>query len=291
LLKAGTGGTTAPLAIEALAAAPASVSPNGDGQADTTTVGFTLTAAASVDLDVFDTAQNDVLPVLADQRFAAGKQSVAIDPAPLADGSYTIVVRARGDGGSDVESVIPFTVSRLLGLVAAIPPLFSPNGDGRNDTLTVTYALTAPANVQVTIARDGKWVATPLVAVQQAGPQTLTWDGSRSGGTLRDGAYTVTVTAANEIGATSFSIPFTVDTTPPRVQLVSRKPFVLSLSEPVTLTARIDGRVVRKKVRHASRIRIPLERPFRRAVVTAVDAAGNASTSLVVRQKAKKPAQ
>jgi hypothetical protein len=101
----------------------------------------------------------------------------------------------------------------------------------------------------------------------------------------------VTVSAANEIGAASFSIPFTVDTTPPRVQLVSRKPFVLSLSEPVTLIARIDGGVVRKKVRHASRIRIPLERPFRRAMVTAVDAAGNASAPLVVRGKAKKSAQ
>jgi methionine-rich copper-binding protein CopC len=290
-LKAGTGVTTGPLAVEGLAASPATVSPNGDGQADTATVGFTLTAPAAVSVDVFDAAQNDVLPVLADQRLAAGKQAVVVDPGTLADGSYAIAVRAHGDDGSDVESVISFTVSRLLGLVAASPPLFSPNGDGRNDSLTVTYSLTGPANVQVAITRDGKWVATPLVAAQQPGPQTLTWDGSRSGGPLRDGAYAVTLSATNEIGAASFSIPFTVDVTPPRTQLVSRRPFVLSVSEPVTLIARIDGRVVRRKVRHASRIRIRLERPFRRAVVTAVDAAGNASSPLVVRQKVKKPAQ
>jgi hypothetical protein len=290
-LKAGTGGSTAPLAIEALAATPASVSPNGDGQADTTTVGFTLTAPASVSVDVFDAPQNDVLPVLSEQRFLTGKQSVVVDPAPLPDGSYTIAVRAQGDDGSDVESVIPVTVSRLLGLVAASPPLVSPNGDGRNDTLTVTYGLTGPANVQVSITREGKWVATPLVAPEQAGQQTFTWDGSRNGGPLRDGSYAATVSAANEVGGSSFSIPFTVDTTRPRVQLVSRKPFVLSVSEPVTLTARIDGHVVRRKVRHASRIRIPLERPFRRAVVTALDAAGNASAPLVVRPKVVKRGQ
>jgi N-acetylmuramoyl-L-alanine amidase/FlgD Ig-like domain len=290
-VKAGTGVTTGPLAVEDLAATPARVSPNGDGQADTATVGFTLTAPASVSVDVFDAAQNDVLPLLADQRLVAGKQSVVVDPATLVDGSYTVVVRAHGDDGSDVESVIQLTVSRLLEIVAANPPLLSPNGDGRNDTLSVSYGLTGTANVQLTITRNGKWVATPLVALQQAGPQTFTWDGSRNGGALRDGAFAVTVSAANELGTASFSVPFTIDTTPPRVRLVSRRPFVLSISEPATLTARIDGRVVRKKVRHASRIRIPLEGPFRRAVVSAVDPAGNTGAPLVLRGKAAKPAQ
>jgi hypothetical protein len=291
-VRVGAGTSTATLAIQDLASTPSSVSPNADGQADTALVGFTLTAPASVSVGVYDAAQSLVLPVLTEQRLLAGKQSVAIDPRVLPDGGYTVSVRALGDDGSDVESAIPLTVSRLLGLVSASPVLVSPNGDGRNDTLTVQYDLTAPATVQVQITRQGRWVATPLGVTQPVGHQTFAWDGTRSTGTLRDGPYAATVEAANEIGPASFSVPFTVDATAPRVRVVSQRPFVLAVSEPAVLRLRIDGRVLVRRVRHASRIRIRLERPFRRAVVTAMDAAGNASTPLAVaRKKSAKPAQ
>jgi hypothetical protein len=291
-VRVGAGTGSVALAIQDLASTPSSVSPNADGQADTALVGFTLTASAAVSVGVYGAAQSLVLPVLTDQRFLAGKQSVVVDPSALPDGSYTVSVRAHGDDGSDVESSTPLTVSRLLGLVSTTPPLLSPNGDGRNDTLTVQYDLAAPANVQIQVTRDGKWVATPLVAAQPAGHQSFTWDGTRSTGTLRDGPYSVIVEAGNEIGLASFSTPFTVDATAPRVRFVSQRPLVLAVSEPATLRLRIDGNVIQRRVRHAASIRIRLERPFRRAVVTATDAAGNVSAPLViVWKKARKPAQ
>jgi flagellar hook assembly protein FlgD len=291
-LKAGKGAAKGPLAVDGLVAMPAVVSPNGDGEADTAAVSFTLTASASVSVDVYDVAQNLVLPVLSEQRLPAGKQTIVVDPSSLPDGSYTIAVRARGDDGSDVESVVSLAVSRLLGLVAASPMLVSPNGDGRNDALTVEYDLTGPATVQIRITRDGKWVATPLSATPlPAGPKSFSWDGTRATGTLRDGSYAVTVEAASEASTSSFSLPFTVDTTPPRVGAISLRPFVLYVSEPAELRARIDGLIFRRTVKHAGRIRIRLEHPFRHAVVTASDAAGNVSAPLVLRQKVPKPAQ
>jgi hypothetical protein len=266
------------------------VSPNGDGQGDTALVGFTLTAPANVSVDVYDAGQNLVLPVLADLRLLAGRQTVIVDPSTLADGTYTVAVRARGDDGGEVESFVQLSVSRLLGLVGAKPSVFSPNGDGRRDRLTVEFELTAPAGVRILVRREGQWVATPLDEDLQPGHQRLVWDGTRSGGRLRDGSYEVTVEAANEVSTTFFSLTLAVDTTAPRLRVVSTRPLELGVSEPGVLKLRVDGRALKRVVRRAGTVRIRLERPVRRAQIVAWDEAGNASPpALVVRKIAAKP--
>jgi hypothetical protein len=287
-LRAGVGSST--LAIQGLAATPGLISPNGDGQADTSLVGFTLTAPAFVSVNVFDGAENLVLPVLADQRLLAGKQTVLVDGSTLADGTYSVDVRARGDTGTEVESVVPLTVSRLLGLVTAAPPIFSPNGDGRRDRLDVEYDLTAAADVRIRVLRDGTWVATPLLASLEPGHQSFVWGGNRASGRIRDGVYELVVEATNEAGSGSFSVPFTVDSTAPIVRVVSLRPLQLSVSEPAVLKLRVDGVPLQRGVKHAGTVRIRLERPLRRLRAVAWDAAGNASVPLLaVRQIAKKP--
>jgi N-acetylmuramoyl-L-alanine amidase/FlgD Ig-like domain len=279
-VRAGTGSTGAALAIQSLAATPSSISPNGDGQADVASVTFTLTTPATVSVDVYDGTENDVLPVLTESPLAAGRQTVLVDGSTLVDGSYTIVVRARGPDGAAVESVVPLTVSRLLGLATASPSLLSPNGDGRSDRVQISFELTAPADVRVRVLRNGSWVATLLAAALQAGHQSLVWDGTRSSGTLRDGKYDVVIEATDEAGTASFALPIVVDTTAPSVRLVSRRPLELAVSEPAILKLTIDGVVVRREVRHAGTIRIRWGRPFRRLTVVAWDAAGNVSTPL-----------
>ena len=286
--RAGSG--AAALALEELAATPVAVSPNGDGQADTSLLTFTLTAPAYVSVDVLDAAQNVVLPVLSDLRLLARKQTVLVDPTPLADGAYTVVVRARGDDGSEVESVVSLTVSRLLGLVEARSLVFSPNGDGRRDRLDVEFELAAAADLSVRVSREGRWVASPFTATLQPGPHRVTWDGSRSGSRVRDGAYQVTVEATNETGSTLYPLAVTVDTTPPRVHVVSTRPLELVVSEAAVLRLRVDDRALRRAVRQAGRIRVRLDAPLRRARIVAWDEAGNASTPLlVVRKVAAKP--
>ena len=114
---------------------------------------------------------------------------MAVDGASFVDGGYTVTVTGRTAAGFEVTRSTPFTVSRSLGLVTAAPELFSPNGDGRNDRLTLSFALTVPADVQVTILREGRWVATPVAASYAAGAHTFVWDGRRAAGSLRDGSY------------------------------------------------------------------------------------------------------
>jgi hypothetical protein len=285
-VRAGIGQVAQPLAVQGLTATPSSISPNGDGQADTATVRFTLTAPASVSVDVYDAGENDVLPVLSGQRLLAGKQAVVVDGGTLADGSYTIVVRALGNDGTEIESDVPLTVSRVLGLVTAAPAVFSPNGDGRLDLLTVDFGLMAPAEARVRILQGTSLVATPLDASLQAGPQELVWDGATASGRIADGHYVAAVDAITEGGTSNVTVPFAVDTVAPRVRVVSLRPLEISVSEPAKLRVTVDGVLFQRDVKRAATIRIRLPRRPRRVRVVAIDWAGNVNAPVAVRARA-----
>jgi hypothetical protein len=213
-----------------------------------------------------------------------GTHSVEVDGSTLADGSYTVVVRARGGDGGEVESFVPLSVSRLLGIVTATPSVFSPNGDGRRDRLDIGFDLTAPASVRIRIVRAGRWIATPLTSSPlQAGSQTLAWDGARTAGRLRDGAYEAVVEATAEIGTSSFAVPFGVDTTAPSIRVVSLRPLLVQVSEPAVLRLTLDGVPIRREVKRPRVVRIARRARLRRVRIVAWDAAGNVSTPVVKR--------
>jgi flagellar hook assembly protein FlgD len=275
------GGATAVLAVEDAVASPATISPNEDGQADASLLTFRLTISAAVTVEVLDGAGAVVATPLAETLLPAGPQSVALDGTMLADGGYTVVFRARAADGAVAEIAVPFGVSRLLGLVTAAPSVFSPNGDGRNDQLEVDFALTAPADVRVRILREGRWVATPLVSSLDAGQHQILWDGTRSEGTLRDGAYETVVEASGEAGSISFSVPFVTDRQAPQVQIVSLRPLELMVNEPAVLNLRVNGAIRRREVKRAGAVRIPWQGIVRKVRVVAWDVAGNASRPVI----------
>jgi hypothetical protein len=207
----------------------------------------------------------------------AGRHTVAVDGASLADGRYSIVVTARTAAGVEVQKVVPLIVSRTLGLVSVTPALFSPNGDGRRDRLLVSFSLAAPADVRVRVVRDGRWVASPLTGSFLPGAHRLVWNGARSSGTLVDGTYSAEVETTDPVGTVSFAVPFASDTVAPRVRILPGKPLRVSVSEPATLTVRIDGVPLRREVKKAGAVRIPWSGPASRVRVVAWDPAGNAS--------------
>ena len=176
-----------------------------------------------------------------------------------------------------MQRVIPLSVNRTLGLVTAAPAVFSPNGDGRRDRLTLSFALAAPAGVRIRVEREGRWVASPLLASYPIGTQRFVWDGMRSVGLVRDGAYTAVVEATAGPGTIAFAVPFVVDSTPPRVRVLPGKGLTVQVSEPAVLTFVIDGQALRREVTRAGVIRIPWAGPAARVRVVAWDAAGNSS--------------
>jgi hypothetical protein len=275
------GGGALPLAIEALAAEPEAISPNGDGQADATTLTYRISAPANVTVEVTD-AIGGVLTTIVDRVWtSAGQHTVELDGAALADGTYNVVVTARTQSGFLVQRVIPLSVNRTLGLVAVAPVAFSPNADGRKDRLTLTFALTAPADVRIRIEREGRWVASPLLASYPVGTQRFVWDGMRPAGLIRDGEYTALVEATGVVGPIAFGVPFLADSTAPSVRILPGRGVRVEVSEPAMLTFVVDGQALKREVKRAGVVRIPWGGPARRVRVVAWDAAGNSSAPVV----------
>ena len=211
---------------------------------------------------------------------------MTVDGATLPDGLYTVVVTARTRPAGGGRQLVPLGVSRTLGLVSATPELFSPNGDGRNDSLELGFSLTVPAEVRVRILREGRWVASPHAASYPAGAHLFTWDGVRASGPLRDGTYSAVVEATDAaLGSVSAAVPFASDTTAPRVGFLPARGIQVRVSEPATLFLRIDGARRERVVRRAGVVRIPWPGAAKRVRVVARDAAGNASRP-VIRERA-----
>ena len=268
------GGAEAPAILD-VAAEPEAITPNGDGQADTATVSYRLTAAMNLTVTVTD-AIGGVVATLVDRVWTQpGTHSIVVDGAALPDGSYSVALVGRTAAGVELRQSVTITVSRTLGLVAVSPTVFSPNGDGRRDLLRVTFSLTVAADVRVRILRDGRWVATPLSSSLLPGSQRLTWDGTRASGPIRDGVYSAVVEAEDEFSRTSFAVPFTSDTTPPSVRFLPALPLRLRVSEPAALTVRVNRTTVRQSVARAGVVRVRWRGPATRAQAVAWDEAGN----------------
>ena len=281
----GTFTATAPAASAALqltgaTASPATISPNGDGQADTTTIGFTLTANANVTVSLLDANGAAVAELEPRTWRRAGSRTVVFDGAGLPDGSYVVQVSARGTGGREATIDVPVTITRLLGRVALSAAALTPNGDGRDDQLSLTVPLSAPATLTVRVLRDGRWVATPAAAPFEAGDQVVTWDGTKRLGRAGDGSYVAAVEAVSADGTSTarVELPFLLDGTAPVVRVVSAVPPRLRVSEAATLVVRANGARRVLRVDGPATVRIPRIERLRTLVVHARDAAGNEST-------------
>ncbi len=259
-------------------AEPATITPNGDGQSDTTTISYTLGQNANVAVTVVDASGATVAELEAKQWRRAGPRSAVFDGRDLPDGAYVVHVAANGTGGRTAGVDVPVTVTRTLGRLTLASPALTPNGDGRDDTLSLTVPLTAPATLTVRILRDGRWVATPFAASLGPGSQVVTWDGSKRIGRALDGSYVASVEVVDAIGSSTVEVPFLLDATAPTVRVVSAQPPRIWVSEAVTLDVRVNG--ARRAVRAASPgvLAIPRIERLRTLVVVARDAAGNVTT-------------
>jgi hypothetical protein len=270
-----TASVTGALTLTGAIASPATISPNGDGQADSTTISFTLGADANVGVTLVDASGATVAEVEPVRWRRAGPRSAVFDGAGLADGAYTIHVDAHATGGRVATLDVPVTITRTLGRIALDTETLTPNGDGHDDTLSITVPLNAPATVTVKILRDGRWVATPFAGALEPGERVVTWDGKKRLGQARDGEHTVAVEAVDAVSTARVELPFLLDATAPIVRVVSADPPRLWVSEAATVTLRVNGahRVIRTT--GPGTARIPRIKRLRTLVAVARDAAGN----------------
>jgi len=274
-------GGSVTLAVEEATAEPAGISPNGDGQADSATVAYTLTAPANVTVEIVDAAATPVAIVVDRVWTPAGAHKVAVDASTLPDGRYDVVITARRADGAEATTSTPLVVSRTLGTVALVPAVFSPNGDGRKDRVMLTLTLAAASDVRVRVLRDGRGVASLLAASLPPGRQRIVWSGLRASGAIRDGTYSVIVESRDAVGKVQLALPLVSDTRAPRVRILSGPRLRVEVSEPAVLRLRVNGRALRHEVERAGVARIPWSGPVGRVRVVAIDAAGNASAPTV----------
>jgi hypothetical protein len=207
----------------------------------------------------------------------AGANVYTFDPRDLASGAYTITLEATAAGGRGTTASIPLAVNLLVAGLAASADVFSPNGDGRLDTLALRFELAAPTSVKLRVLKDGKWITTLFEGSLPAGPQVIPWDGRKRIGRLVDGTYEA------ELAISGFvqRAPFRSDSTAPRLRVQRLRPARLWVSEPADVVLTVDGNRRRVRRDRAGAFAVPGPRPRRVLRAAARDAAGNASEPLV----------
>jgi hypothetical protein len=262
----GTVGQVATaLTMTSTQAAPATFTPNGDSQADSTVISYTLSLASLVTATLTDASGVTLATLFAEQK-KAGRQSFRFTATGVPDGRYTVVLNAKAPNGREANAVVPIVVDRTLAAFAVSPAVYSPNGDRRVDQLAFTFVLTAPAHVKLAIAGGDVVYEGDLAA----GSQDVRWDGR-----LRDGKHAAVLQATGPFGTRSQTARFAADTKKPVLVLLSKAQRRFSVNEQVTVTGTVGG-VRIKSVVGPGRFSLAGGRGV--IAVTAWDAAGNRTT-------------
>ncbi len=87
--------------LKGLMVTPTTLSPNGDGYADTATLSYALTAQATVTATVIDSTGTPVATIVSARKQSARAISTAWSPDLLPDGPYTLSVSASAADGPD----------------------------------------------------------------------------------------------------------------------------------------------------------------------------------------------
>jgi flagellar hook assembly protein FlgD len=283
------------LAIRRLRATPPVLTPNGDGNAESVSISFFLTTAATVTADVVDGSGTAVRRLANARSFAAGTGHLRWggrnDRRSLVpDGDYTLKLTAESPGQTASRSRA-IVVDRTLGFLTATQA-FSPNGDGRLDEAAVTFMLARVASVRVLVLHDGVRVATlQRWADLTAGLKSYSWDGSSRGTRAADRRYRVRVEAETTLGTRVLRKQLRLDTTAPTVRIIRavarrRTSATITVSEAGLLRVWfVTSPVVVLNVSAGTHV-VSHAGVFRRVRARAQDAAGNRSTfaSLRVRR-------
>jgi hypothetical protein len=165
-------------------------------------------------------------------------------------------------------------VDRTVRQFAVSPPAFSPNGDGVLDDVTFRFDLDQAATVRLDVAQAGTTIAPVYSGQLQPGPQTVSWNGAGA----PDGKYAAVLTAVNAVGTVTHTLPFRVDTRPPRLRAVSFLRLRFRVSETSVIRLTVNGRRIARTVRAGPfSFRAGSVRTVR---ISARDAAGNVSRTL-----------
>jgi flagellar hook assembly protein FlgD/PKD repeat protein/lysophospholipase L1-like esterase len=130
-------------------------------------------------------------------------------------GRAALPVLLRGASSALAMAVVFLVAAAVAGAHTTVPPdvlvtstdrAFSPNGDGQEDQVSVTYQLLLPSRVTVTITDENSEVVRTVDGGtdRPAGSSSLSWDGRNGNGTTApDGWYGYRIAAVSAAGNTT----------------------------------------------------------------------------------------
>ena len=205
-------------------------SPNGDGTKDAMVFAPTLTVTRNIDswtieiYDAFGTVQRTI------QGASTPGESIEFDGKDstgriLPDGNYrgVLVVEYRnGDSPQAVSPLFQLDTAHPVATISLASTVFSPDGDGRKDTVEIRQSSSSEQSWQGTV-RNSAGTTIRSYSWQGRAP-AVTWDGKNaSGAVAADGNYTYelrsTDVAGNSIVANLSGI--TIDTRPTPVSVAA----------------------------------------------------------------------
>jgi FlgD Ig-like domain len=178
-------------------------SPVSEGEKSRATIAFRLREAGRVSVEIVD-ADGDLVRELVDsRRLPGGGRLGAVwdgrdeDGAVVSEGVYRPRLRLTRDRRTIIlpnPIRVDTTPPRVVG-VSIRQQFFSPDGDGRNDRVRLTYRLSERANAMLYV-NGTREVRTRFRPTE--GP--LVWNGRIDGRTRRAGLYRLQVGAEDEAG-------------------------------------------------------------------------------------------
>lgn len=219
-LLSATACSLSPALVRADASAP-DLTPNGDGVGDGLLVEYELGRPSLVSVLLVDSRER-VYTLRERELRPAGTYQTPFDgtyqPDPqrldrrvLPNGTYRWVVRAEEEqGGTPIERSGTLAIRDALtdypriGDLVVQPPAISPNGDAEDDEMNISYSLSAPARVEISVtnAAGERFLLQPP-ADQSAALYSHRWNGTSIGKLLPDGPYALHVVASDSAGNVS----------------------------------------------------------------------------------------
>ncbi len=160
-------------------------------------------------------------------------------------GEATLLVESIDTSGARQCVLRTFQLDADVSVTPELPKsLFSPNGDGRQDELTIQLDIAESVNLRVELFEDGPrikpssdplndpgWTAIGMpigVVIPSTDldtPAQFDWDGQIDGLTVDDGTYMLVITANDDCGLIrQIELRIEVDTTEPEVDISYPKP-------------------------------------------------------------------
>ncbi len=236
----------------------ATFSPNGDGIAEKSTIDYSPSENALLNLDVFD-GNDALINILIDQKeIGSGQNSVIWDGKDekgkiVPDGEYHYILSGATKDG--IKDVLPITgvitvdtTPPVVDRIAVDPNPFTPNGDGIDDSTSIKFHVSEPSDVYIKIKdSDGNiFQEAKLTDVQPNMENSFAWDGKSKYGEIKEGEYSTSIKAVDMAGNESADVtgPTVMADTSQFLFYVYASPEVLSNSSNVQRPIEFHLRVV-----------------------------------------------